>query len=33
MGGLAAEAEPWNGLAHSAMVTVPPLATLYFRQD
>lgn len=33
MGGLEAEAEPWNGLPQSAMVTVPPLATLYFRQD
>jgi 1,4-alpha-glucan branching enzyme len=33
MGGLKAEAEPWNGLAQSAMVTVPPLSTLYFRQD
>jgi 1,4-alpha-glucan branching enzyme len=33
MGGLKAEAEPWNGLKQSAMVTVPPLATLYFRQD
>lgn len=33
MGGLKAEAEPWNGLPQSAMVTVPPLATLYFRQD
>ncbi len=33
MGGLLAEAEPWNGMAHSAMVTVPPLSTLYFRQD
>ncbi|MBI1171352.1 1,4-alpha-glucan branching protein GlgB [bacterium] len=33
MGGLKTEAEPWNGLAQSAMVTVPPLATLYFRQD
>ena len=33
MGGLLAEAEPWNGMPQSAMVTVPPLATLYFRQD
>lgn len=33
MGGLMAEAEPWNGMAQSAMVTVPPLATLYFRQN
>ena len=33
MGGLTAEAEAWNGMAQSAMVTVPPLATLYFRQD
>lgn len=33
MGGLKAEAEPWNGLPQSAMVTLPPLATLYFRQD
>ena len=33
MGGLVAEAEPWNGMAQSVMVTVPPLATLYFRQD
>ena len=32
MGGLNAEAEPWNGMAQSAMVTVPPLSTLYFRQ-
>ncbi len=33
MGLLKVEAEPWNGMSHSAMVTVPPLATLYFRQD
>jgi 1,4-alpha-glucan branching enzyme len=33
LGGLMAEAAPWNGFAQSAMVTVPPLATLYFRQD
>ena len=32
LGGLKAEPEVWNGMAHSAMVTVPPLATLYFRQ-
>ena len=33
MGGLKAEAEVWNGMPQSAMVTVPPLATLYFRQE
>ena len=32
LGGLKAEPEVWNGMTHSAMVTVPPLATLYFRQ-
>ncbi len=33
LGGLLAEAEPWNGMEQSAMVTVPPLSTLYFRQN
>ena len=33
LGGLRTEAEPWNGFAQSALVTVPPLATLYFCQE
>jgi 1,4-alpha-glucan branching enzyme len=32
MGGLKAEPVPWQGQSHSAMVTLPPLSALYFRQ-
>ena len=33
MGGLVTEPEAWNGMAQSALVTIPPLAALYFRQE
>jgi 1,4-alpha-glucan branching enzyme len=33
LGGLKAEATPWQGQSHSAMVTLPPLSVLYFRQE
>lgn len=32
LGGITAEAEPWHGRAQSALVTLPPLSALYFRQ-
>ena len=32
LGGLTAEAVPHQGQSHSAMVTLPPLSALYFRQ-
>ena len=32
MGGLTAEAVPYQGQTHSALVTLPPLSVLYFRQ-
>ncbi len=32
MGGVTAEATPWHGQRHSALVTLPPLSVLYFKQ-
>jgi len=32
MGGVATEAEPWHGQAQSALVTLPPLSALWFKQ-
>ena len=32
LGGLNSEAEPWHGQAQSALVTLPPLSAIYFRQ-
>jgi 1,4-alpha-glucan branching enzyme len=32
MGGVVTEAEPWHGQAQSALVTLPPLSTVFFRQ-
>jgi 1,4-alpha-glucan branching enzyme len=32
MGGVTAEATAWNGQAHSALVTLPPLSALYLKQ-
>jgi 1,4-alpha-glucan branching enzyme len=32
LGGVDAEATPWHGQAQSALVTLPPLSALYFRQ-
>ncbi|NBZ86072.1 1,4-alpha-glucan branching protein GlgB [Stagnihabitans tardus] len=32
LGGLVVEDQGWNGQAQSAMLTLPPLATLYFRE-
>ena len=33
MGGLDSEAVVWHGQAQSALVTLPPLSAIYFRQD
>ena len=33
MGMLKVESEAWNGMPQSAMVTLPPLSTIYFRHD
>ena len=33
MGMLKVEPEAWNGMPQSAMVTLPPLSTIYFRHD
>ena len=32
MGSITAEEVPWHGQAHSAMVTLPPLSGLWFKQ-
>ena len=32
MGGVTAEAAPWHGRGHSALVTLPPLSAVYFKQ-
>ena len=32
MGGVTAEATPWHGQAQSALVTLPPLSAVYFKQ-
>ena len=32
LGGVEAEATPWHGQAQSALVTLPPLSAVYFRQ-
>jgi len=32
LGGVMVEATPWHGQTHSALVTLPPLAAVYFRQ-
>lgn len=33
LGGVAAEAMPWHGQAKSALVTLPPLAAVYLKQQ
>jgi len=33
MGGVLAEAMPYHGRAHSAEITLPPLSTLFFKQE
>jgi 1,4-alpha-glucan branching enzyme len=33
MGGIKTEKTPWHGQKHSAVVTLPPLSTLMFRQE
>jgi len=33
LGLLKVEHEAWNGMPQSAMVTLPPLSTIYFRHD
>jgi 1,4-alpha-glucan branching enzyme len=32
-GGLPSEAEPWQGQPHSILITVPPLAVVYFKPE
>jgi 1,4-alpha-glucan branching enzyme len=32
-GGLPSEATPWQGQPHSILVTVPPLAVVFFKPD
>jgi len=32
-GGLLAEPTPWQGQLHSIMITVPPLAVVYFKPE
>ncbi len=33
LGGVVAEKTPWSGQAQSALVTLPPLSAVYFKQD
>jgi len=33
LGGVPSEPTPWQGQAHSIMITVPPLAVVFFKPD